>query len=121
MRQALALLLGAGLSVAAPATADEYLKSRAPKAHIDGFLAECRQKIPDATCRCMTRELASTRDGDFVLDLGAPSLRLQQQPANMKSDALLKALNRHGLKASEGKAILDRARPILQGAARACA
>ncbi|MCG2840613.1 hypothetical protein L6Q21_06420 [Sandaracinobacter sp. RS1-74] len=113
-------LLGMAL-ISAPAAADQYLKSRAPKAHIDGFLHECRQKVPDASCRCMVKELASNAEGDFLLDLGAPALRLKQQPANLKSDAVLKALNRHGLKASEGKAIVDRAAPILQEAARVCA
>lgn len=117
----LALLLGAALLAAAPAVADAYLKSRAPKAHIDGFLNECRRKVPDASCRCMAQELASTRDGDFVLDVGAPALRLQGQPKSLKSDALLSALNRHGLKASEGKTILERAGPILKEAADACA
>lgn len=119
MRAAFALLLAAGLS-ATPATADEYLKSRAPKAHIDGFLNECRRKAPDASCRCMARELSSTRDGDFVLDLSAPALRAQQQPGSVKQEALLAALNRHGLKASEGKAIAGRGPSILKAAANAC-
>ena len=38
----------------------------------------------------------------------------------MNQEAVLKALNRHGLKASEGKAVTDQSRTILQAAAKSC-
>jgi hypothetical protein len=107
-------------SVAAPAMANtETIRTKVPEANINAFMADCKRDVPDASCWCMVKKLASTRDGDFVLDIVTQS-KMKGTEEQKKASALL-VLNRHGLKPSEAQTILKTSlEPLMMGAAKAC-
>ena len=120
-KRTLALVLALA-SLSTPAFAkEETIRSKVPQTSIDAFMKDCKAEVSDATCWCMVKTLASTRDGDFVLDV-ASSTKLSKGASEAKrKEDLLQLLNRHGLKGSEAKTILEKSmQPLLENAARTC-
>ena len=64
----------------------------------------------------MIQELASTRDGDFILDV----MSLSQKKTKPTSDDFVMALNRHGLKPSEANAIMQKSKTVTDALSQKC-
>ena len=103
IRKVLLLAILSGIATSAPA---ETVRSRASQANFDSFLSSCKTGgVAAASCTCIVGKLAATRDGDFYLDmLGLERRGLSDVLA--KAEALA-ALNRHGLRPSQGKAVIE--------------
>ena len=109
-----ALILGASV----PAWADT-IRTKAPQEHIDAFMTNCKaNNVPTATCVCMVKKLSETREGDAALDM-LGLMKYRQSEAERKA-GILPLLNRHGLRATELKAIAAPGNPLLQNVARQC-
>jgi hypothetical protein len=103
IRHLLLLAIAGGMATSAPA---ETVRTRASQANFDSFLSICKAGgVAAASCTCIVGKLAATRDGDFYLDmLGLERRGLSD--AQSRAEALA-ALNRHGLRPSQGKAIIE--------------
>jgi len=80
------------------------------------FSKFCEAKVAVATCGCIVNELLRTRDGQIVLDTG----QVVGRPASEQQATGLALLNKYGLKASELKAIIGQAKPMLDAAYERC-
>lgn len=110
-----ALILG---FASVPAWADT-IRTKAPQEHIDAFMTNCKaNNVPNATCVCMVKKLSETREGDAALDM-LGLMKYRQSEAERKA-GILPLLNRHGLRATELKAIAAPGNPLLQNVARQC-
>lgn len=106
-------LLAAGAQVP---LATETIRTRVPQAHVDAFMKDCAQKSPLASCWCVVRKMNETADGQFSLDISG---MLEAKPEAAKAD-FLDAMNRHGLRASQAKTVIDRTQPLIAAAVKDC-
>lgn len=118
MTRSLQLLLVASLLGLPTSAAAETVRTRASQANFDAFMTSCKGSgVASASCACLVTKLTATRDGDFYLDmLGLEKRGLSD--AQGKAEALA-ALNRHGLRPSQGRAIIEN-RAWFQKLAQSC-
>lgn len=109
------LAMAASVTTSAPA---ETVRTRASQANFDAFMSSCKAGgVASASCACLVTKLTATRNGDFYLDmLGLEKRELTD--AQVRAEALA-TLNRHGLRPSEGKAIIE-SRAAFQKLAASC-
>lgn len=95
------------------------IRTRVPRENVDAFMESCKTGgVPSASCWCMVTHLNGTREGAFILDITGGGLRaVDRKPTK---EAVLAAINRHGLKGSEAQAALNTSGPTIDGAVKAC-
>lgn len=99
----------------------EQIRTKVPRKNIDIFLSDCGQRnIPQATCICMVKRLAATREGDFFLDMMGTSQQLRGVSDKQKHQTMVQMLDRHGLKPSEAEKFVTRGEAVANAAAKEC-
>ncbi len=80
------------------------------------FQSFCEETVPEASCTCVADRLQDDRDGRVMIE----TVAAMQQPEAARQDAMLRVLNRYGLRPSELKAIAAGARSRLDSLGKEC-